>query len=300
MRRPRSRKKVEVTDETVIVEPVIKDTAIVVGSNLLDGHSEEEYLLTAHGARAGLVDKGVITAPAGALFREWIYLLQHLYIVCADCQSQGSLMYDSDAMKLDGDQILGSRYDKEGNIISVLAHNQEFRSPIFCKATDQQGHVGICQKCYGNNPATGELPTLDLLPVGILAAQALGERISQESMKSFHTGGTDLETEDSMGVNLIETMKTHMKMLSLSGDPLPVLQSMWQDFPQANKPRMVHFEILIRGMMDNKVVKKGLLSSMARPQGGRPIFGLARNKVDDDLHSVIGRIISGKFINNEL
>ena len=42
-----------------------------VKSNLIDGHSEDDYFLTAHGARAGLVDKGLITAHSGHLLRDW-------------------------------------------------------------------------------------------------------------------------------------------------------------------------------------------------------------------------------------
>ena len=44
-----------------------------IESCLMSGHTEEEYLCSAHGARAGLVDKGLITAYSGHLLRDLIY-----------------------------------------------------------------------------------------------------------------------------------------------------------------------------------------------------------------------------------
>ena len=155
-----------------------------IESNLIDGHTEEDYFRSAHGARAGLVDKGLITAHSGYLFRDWIYLLQHLYIVQEDCGSSQGL----DAEKFNKRQIIDTRFDVKGNLIRTTENGLQFRSPWTCQAKDDGGHPGICQKCYGYDPATCKLPDIGL-PVGILAAQALGERISQGTLKSFHTGG---------------------------------------------------------------------------------------------------------------
>ena len=65
-----------------------------IKSNLINGHTEEDYFFSAHGARAGLVDKGLITAHSGHLLRDWIYRLQHLYIVQEDCGSSEGLDAD--------------------------------------------------------------------------------------------------------------------------------------------------------------------------------------------------------------
>jgi len=57
------------------------------------------------------------------------------------------------------------------------------RSPLRCHAG-----WGICQKCYGNNLATGDL-LQHVEAVGIIAAQAIGEPGTQLTMKTFHMGG---------------------------------------------------------------------------------------------------------------
>ena len=55
------------------------------------------------------------------------------------------------------------------------------RSVVTCKT-----HGGFCSKCYGALP-NGKLPPVDY-PVGLIAAQSIGERGTQLSMQSFHTG----------------------------------------------------------------------------------------------------------------
>ena len=263
-------------------------------SGLMKGHSEKEYLLTAHGARSGLVDKGVITAPAGNELRKWIYHLQHLYIVEKDCKSLSNL----DSHSIDSDQLIGSRYDTKGDIITVIKENQKFRSPLACKGRDQQGNPGICAKCYGNDPATGRLPEIGL-PVGILAAQAIGERVSQETMKSFHTGGTQkIKTGnyEKAGLDLIELLQNDLfiyKKKRKKTDPLKTIQRIWKYFPSSNKPRMIHFEVLLKGYSDEYT---GLLSAIAKSQDKRQIFKLASSEQSDNLFSVMSRIISGRLI----
>lgn len=264
-----------------------------IPSSLMEGHSEMEYLITAHGARSGLVDKGVITAPAGSELRKWIYHLQHLYVVEMDCKSLSGF----DSHSVDAGQIVGIRYDTTGGIINELREDQKFRSPLTCNGRDPEGNPGICVKCYGNDPATGRLPEIGL-PVGILAAEAIGERVSQETMKSFHTGGTQKteskESSEKAGLELIDLLRGDLSKYK-KGEigPLQTIQSIWKYFPGSNKPRMVHFEVLVKGSSDEYT---GLLSAIVKSQDQRQIFKLATSEQSDNLFSVMGRIISGMLI----
>ena len=60
----------------------------------------------------------------------------------------------------------------------------KIRSPLTCQA-----HRGICIKCYGRDLARGQTVNLGE-PVGVIAAQSIGEPGTQLTMKTFHTGGT--------------------------------------------------------------------------------------------------------------
>ena len=171
-----------------------------IESCLMNGHSESEYLCSAHGARAGLVDKGLITSYSGHLLRDMIFRLQHLYIVEKDCRTSKGLI----AEKFDYGQIIGTRFGADGNLVTEITKDTQVRSPLTCMAKDAGNHHGICQKCYGLDPATGKLPEIGL-PVGILAAQALGERVSQETLKSFHTGG--IKESEVKGLALVRYLR---------------------------------------------------------------------------------------------
>ena len=57
------------------------------------------------------------------------------------------------------------------------------RSILTCKSVR-----GVCQRCYGLDPAYNDLVKLGTA-VGIIAAQSLGEPGTQLTMRTFHTGG---------------------------------------------------------------------------------------------------------------
>lgn len=259
-----------------------------VKSNLLEGHSEKDYFQTAHGARAGLVDKGLITAHAGAFLRKQIYKAQHLYIVEDDCGTKKGM----EAKNFDLSQ-LKNRTDSEGRLIEQIKKNMIFRSPITCEAKDEEGHPGICRKCYGLDPSTGTFPEVGL-PVGILAAQALGERISQETMKSFHTGGT-ITGEDIRGLELIDFLKKRLSERQNSKEVVGRLKEIYDCFPRNDRPELVHFEVILRTRQKQKD-DNDLLTALALSQTYTAIAKKAFKFVEDDLYGVISRIISGRFI----
>ena len=57
------------------------------------------------------------------------------------------------------------------------------RSPLTCDSP-----FGMCAKCYGWDMSTGQLVE-EGLPVGIIAAQSIGEPGTQLTLRTFHTGG---------------------------------------------------------------------------------------------------------------
>lgn len=59
------------------------------------------------------------------------------------------------------------------------------RSTLTCRSS------GLCQRCYGIDPATGQPPPLGAR-VGLLAALLVGERCTQKAMKTHGGGGTNV------------------------------------------------------------------------------------------------------------
>jgi hypothetical protein len=268
------------------------DLSKSVESCLLGGHTEEEYLCSAHGARAGLVDKGLITAYSGHLLRDLIYALQHIYIVEKDCKTSNGLSAD----ELNTEPLLNNRFDTDGLLIEDQKKKLQFRSPLTCQAKDAGNHPGICQKCYGYDPATGQPPELGLA-VGILAAQAIGERVSQETLKSFHTGGVkEIEKKGAALVKYLRTMfRTETKDVIAE---VRKLNEIYTQFPRSGRPSLIHFEVILLGYKhkQNRIQRHNFLSQLAYSQASKKLYTSAINNSRDELIDVISRIMSGRLI----
>jgi len=260
-----------------------------INSCLIGGHTEKEYLCSAHGARSGLVDKGLITSYSGHLLRDLIYRLQHIYIIKKDCRTSNGL----NAEEVNRDQILYKRFDEDGLLIKDIKQDMLFRTPLTCQATDSSNHPGICQKCYGYDPATGHLPEIGL-PVGILAAQAIGERVAQETLRSFHTGG--VKEEEKKGLALVKYLRNIFSNKNKNKlSEVEKLNEIYNQFPSSNRPSLVHFEVILFGYKTKKE-RNNFLNRLAYSQAPRELFKSAVKNSRDDLYDVISRIVSGRMI----
>lgn len=129
-----------------------KDTHFQFEESLLKGMEWKSVFWAAMNARSSMCDKKLMTAKAGGLTRRLVYALWPITISCEDC---------------------GAANAKSGSILS-------------CRSFAEG--KGPCAKCYGSFPGTSLKPSVGY-PVGLLAAQAIGERGTQLSMQGFHTGG---------------------------------------------------------------------------------------------------------------
>ena len=157
-------------------------------SGFYDGLSPKQYLISCAAARKGSFDRSNRTSESGWLTRRLVYALQDLELDpnLEDCGTDGYL-----TIKLEKPiaHLFVYRYyrfpgEKEWKLLlpedinKVINKTVEVRSPLFCKSPR------ICKKCFG------ELyNALKTKYIGIIAAQALGERCTQLVMRTFHTGG---------------------------------------------------------------------------------------------------------------
>ena len=172
--------------------------------NFREGLTITDYIMSAYGARKGVVDTALRTADSGYLTRRLIDVVQDVIIREMDCLTNRSIcIYKKNNKKNFFEKILGrtSAKDIYFNSILILKKNEEItneiasnivnlkiasiciNSPLTCESTRS-----ICQKCYGWNLAYGNLVALGEA-VGIIAAQSIGEPGTQLTMRTFHTGG---------------------------------------------------------------------------------------------------------------
>ena len=174
--------------------------------NFREGLTITDYIMSAYGARKGVVDTALRTADSGYLTRRLIDVAQDVIIREPDCGTKRSLkIYYKGNKKNFIEKILGRTsaediYSKDFNNIIVKRNEQitteiadqlidaniksiNLRSPLTCESTRS-----ICQKCYGWNLSHGRLVDLGEA-VGIISAQSIGEPGTQLTMRTFHTGG---------------------------------------------------------------------------------------------------------------
>jgi hypothetical protein len=179
-----------------------------IRSNFREGLTITEYLLSCYGARKGLVDTALRTATSGYLTRRLVEAVQHVVVHINDCGTrEGFLIKDKNLeQRLIGrvlfqDVVLDEKTSliKNTLISSKLAKQIAskykqivVRSPLTCET-----EKSVCQLCYGLDLAQGKLVSIGEA-VGIIAAQSIGEPGTQLTMRTFHTGGVGVFSDQSM------------------------------------------------------------------------------------------------------
>ena len=182
-----------------------------ITANFREGLTVLQYFISTHGARKGLADTALKTANSGYLTRKLVDVAQDLVITEIDCNTseyvelrapiEGSGMEQSLSDRVlgrtsfedirhpdSGEMLVKARQEFDEYVLSAMAaagvESVKIRSSLTCQA-----HRGICVKCYGRDLARGQTINLGE-PVGVIAAQSIGEPGTQLTMKTFHTGGT--------------------------------------------------------------------------------------------------------------
>jgi DNA-directed RNA polymerase subunit beta' len=187
----------------------IIETPII--SNFKEGLNVLEYFISTHGARKGLTDTALKTAQAGYLTRKLIDVAQDVVITEEDCGTimgvyVGPIKEEEQIIEPISKRIKG-RFALEDIInpitSQVIVYGGEeitdekaqeiemcgiervyIRSVLTCESKR-----GLCQKCYGRDLSTHKLVEIGE-PVGVVAAQSIGEPGTQLTLRTFHIGGT--------------------------------------------------------------------------------------------------------------
>ena len=200
---------------------------IPIRSNFREGLSVLEFFVSSHGARKGLADTALRTADSGYLTRRLVDVAQDVIIRTNDCGCERGMLVSvikdgNEVIEPFEDRILG-RYAfkditnpnngeiiiKSNNLITdtevkaILEagiEEAEIRSVFTCRTKH-----GVCEKCYGQNLATGKQVNVGEA-VGIIAAQSIGEPGTQLTMRTFHTGGVAGTDDITQGLPRVEEL----------------------------------------------------------------------------------------------
>jgi DNA-directed RNA polymerase subunit beta' len=189
----------------LVVDPLGKIVELPIKTNFREGLSVFEYVTSSRGSRKGLTDTAIKTADAGYLTRRLVDVSHDLLIRLDDCGTSGGLIIKKEtrpasfASRITGRFLAGDVKGKNGKVIVAkgeiiteeLAERIDtdgikevsIRSPLACSA-----RYGICKTCYGWDLSNKEVVEIGT-PVGVVAAQSIGEPGTQLTLKTKHSGG---------------------------------------------------------------------------------------------------------------
>jgi DNA-directed RNA polymerase subunit beta' len=178
----------------LVVDPLGKIIEVPTKSNYRQGLSIFEYVISARGARKGLTDSALKTADAGYLTRRLVDVAHDMIVKEEDCGTKNGLTIsmtdergDKFKERIKGRYLAGTNeLVDDAKLAEILKSNTKkvtVRSPLYC-----QSKYGVCQKCYGLDLSTNK-PVEIGVPVGVMAAQSIGEPGTQLTMRVRHFGG---------------------------------------------------------------------------------------------------------------
>ena len=206
----------------LVVDPLGKIVELPIKSNFREGLSIFEYVTSSRGSRKGLTDTAIKTADAGYLTRRLVDVAHDVLIRIEDCGSkEGLLISKSVRPNIFNSRILGriAASDVSGKKKSVIVASGDIideeiikkieesgvsevtvRSPLTCQA-----RYGMCAKCYGLDLGTKMVVDLGT-PVGVIAAQSIGEPGTQLTLRTKHAAGVAGVVDVTQGLPRVEEL----------------------------------------------------------------------------------------------
>jgi DNA-directed RNA polymerase subunit beta' len=171
-----------VTSPVAVVDDKSDTIPWMISKSYAEGLKAPDAWIAMEEARRNAVESYTSVAVPGEVNKILVNNMSDQLITKSDCGTKNGLMVDSNEAI--------DRYDAETGtrITSAMLQRSrgkkiKIRSPMTCEAPD-----GVCQKCYGLS-TSGQVPRLGT-NVGMMAAHAMGEPITQMSLDARHATRT--------------------------------------------------------------------------------------------------------------
>ena len=191
-----------------------------IKSGYIHGLNPLEYFTGTRGTRKALIDIALKTADAGYLTRRLVDVSQDVFTIEDDTTDPGFAMLRADAAEIGvsyASRLVGrfaaetvKGFTKKGDVITLqMAEAIEADASIdgvkIMSGLSCTNVRGVSQKSYGVDPATGNM-VVDHHPIGVIAAQSIGEPGTQLSLDSKHRSGAVLADDTAQGLNRVEEL----------------------------------------------------------------------------------------------
>lgn len=207
----------------LVVDAVGREVELPIRNNYKKGLTPIEYFVDTRGSRKGLIDTALRTADSGYLTRRMVDVAQDVFTVEDDCEDKGLLMNrtETEALGMNFGVRLSGRFTAEDVKVDskTLLKAGELITEEIAQAIDASSIEevrirsvlsaanlrGISPKSYGIDMATGEVVKA-FQPVGVIAAQSVGEPGTQLTMRTKHTAGAALSEDVTQGLPRVEEL----------------------------------------------------------------------------------------------
>jgi DNA-directed RNA polymerase subunit beta' len=193
-----------------------------IKSNYKKGFTPLEYFTATRGARKGMIDTALKTADSGYLTRRLVDVSQDVFTIddASESDDPGFPMRRADAEEIGvkySTRLVGrfaaeniAKYVKRGQLISLetaeaIEKDEALDNVKIMSVLSANSVHGVPQKSYGLDPATGEL-VASHHPVGVIAAQSIGEPGTQLTLRTFHGGGSAAADDITQGLPRVEEL----------------------------------------------------------------------------------------------
>jgi DNA-directed RNA polymerase subunit beta' len=195
-----------------------------IKSGYIEGLNPLEYFTGTRGTRKALIDIALKTADAGYLTRRLVDVAQDVFTIDGDDSEEldpGFALLRSDAKEIGVEYAsrLEGRYIaqdvkahglKRGDLISkeaaeAIAADETLDGVKIMSVLSATTVHGVPQKSYGIDPATGQM-VASHHPIGVIAAQSIGEPGTQLSLDSKHRSGAVLADDTAQGLSRVEEL----------------------------------------------------------------------------------------------
>ena len=194
-----------------------------VKSGYIQGLDPLEYFTGTRGTRKALIDIALKTADAGYLTRRLVDVAQDVFTIEGDDAEEldpGFAMTRADAeeigvaysTRLEGRfaaQNVKGHVKRAELITAEIAKKIEADSAVdnikIMSVLSATTVHGVPQKSYGVDPATG-LMVAHHHPIGVIAAQSIGEPGTQLSLDSKHRSGAAVADDTAQGLSRVEEL----------------------------------------------------------------------------------------------
>ena len=230
----------------IMVDATNREIELPIRSNYTHGMSSLEAFVATRGARQGLISTALKTADSGYLTRRLVDVAQDVF-TSADNENEvdpGFEIFRSETeetMIEFGDRLYG-RFTAEEvpghigadelitrEIANAIEKDEKIKSVKIQSVLSTSNLSGIPQKSYGIDMATGLLVNA-AEPVGVIAAQSVGEPGTQLTLNTFHSSGVAGSGAISQGLPRVEELlearspKGQAYMTEVAG-----LVDLWED-----------------------------------------------------------------------